>query len=80
MRFNVIHYVVLNGDKGVIGLKVKKRERNKRNSFIATKIVGVRAEIADWEKWEMVANSEGMSRNSLIVQVMNSYCGVKNGR
>lgn len=54
--------------------KVKNSVRNKRGSFVATKVVGVRADEAFWEKTERVAAAEGKTRNGLIVDIVSEYC------
>lgn len=59
--------------------RVKNSVRNKRGSFVATKVVGVRAEDTFWEMAERVAFAEGKTRNGLIVDVVSEYCE-KGGR
>ena len=59
--------------------RVKNSVRNKRGSFVATKVVGVRAEDSFWEMAERVAFAEGKTRNGLIVDVVSEYCE-KGGR
>ena len=51
-----------------------KRVRNKRNSFIPTKVVGVRAENSFWELCASTAERENTTRNDLIVSVVRDYC------
>lgn len=60
---------------------MKKKQRNKRNSFVETKVVGVRADLSFWDMCDNKAKSENTTRNNLIVSVMCDYCGVKyNGK
>lgn len=54
--------------------KVKNSVRNKRGSFVATKVVGVRAEETFWEMTDKVAEAEGKTRNGLIVDIVSEYC------
>ena len=65
--------------------KAKNSVRNKRGSFVATKVVGVRAEETFWATVDRVAEAEGKTRNGLIVGVVSEYCekggeGVGEGR
>jgi predicted DNA-binding ribbon-helix-helix protein len=60
--------------------KIEKRKRNKRNSFIETKVVGLRAELSFWEMCEKKAKSENTTRNNLIISVVSEYCGGVNGK
>lgn len=54
--------------------RVRNSVRNKRGSFVATKVVGVRAEEEFWEMAERVAVAEGKTRNGLIVELVSEYC------
>ena len=53
--------------------KRKNYMRNKPNSFVPTRVVGIRAEELFWESVEEVARREGISRNGLIIKVMSDY-------
>lgn len=53
--------------------KAKYYTRNKRNSFIPTKTVGVRAEVEFWDKVAVVAKEEGLARNGFIIKVVTEY-------
>lgn len=57
-----------------------KKKRNKRNSFVETKVIGLRAELSFWEMCERKAISENTTRNNLIISVMSEYCGGENGK
>lgn len=47
--------------------------RNKRNSFVPTKTIGVRAEVEFWDKVSGIAKSEGLARNGFIIKVLTEY-------
>jgi hypothetical protein len=51
-----------------------KRRRNKRNSFVPTKVIGVRAECVLWDKIDKTAGALGTTRNDLVVSAVNWYC------
>ena len=57
---------------------MKKKTRNKRNSFISTKVVGVRADLQFWDMCDKQAKKENVTRNNLIVSVMLDYCSREN--
>ena len=60
--------------------KCFKKPRNKRNSCVETKVIGVRAELSFWEMCDKKAKSENTTRNNLIISVMSEYCGGENGK
>lgn len=47
--------------------------RNKRNSFIPTKTLGIRAEVSFWDRVTEAAKSEGLARNGFIIKVLTEY-------
>jgi predicted DNA-binding ribbon-helix-helix protein len=47
--------------------------RNKPNTFVPSRVVGVRAEETFWDGVDAVAEKQGISRNGLIIKVMNEY-------
>lgn len=53
--------------------KGKNYVRNKPNTFVPTRVVGIRAEEMFWDSVEEVACREGISRNGLIIKVMSDY-------
>ena len=53
--------------------KGKNYVRNKPNTFVPTRVVGIRAEEIFWESVEEVAYRKGISRNGLIIKVMSDY-------
>lgn len=55
-------------------IKNGRKVANKRNSFIPTKVRGVRAEVSWWEMCENVAEIEDTKVNELIVRVVAEYC------
>lgn len=57
-------------------------KRIKRNSFagVPTTVKGVRAENSFWEKCDTTAESEGSTRNELIVRVVEKYCEAKENK
>ena len=59
--------------------KVKYYVRNKPRTFVATRIVGVRAEEALWHEIDSVAEREGIARNGLIVKILTEYINNGNG-
>lgn len=50
-----------------------KRVRNKRNSFVPTKVIGIRAECLFWEMCDKVAYEENTTRNDLVVRAVSQY-------
>lgn len=48
--------------------------RNRRNSFVPTKVIGIRAEVEFWEKIKEQAKKENIKRNELVVRVLTEYC------
>lgn len=58
--------------------KKKYKTPNKRNSFIPTKVRGVRAEVSWWEVCDYVATSvDNSNTNEMIVRVVAEYCDNK---
>lgn len=55
----------------MVGSKYYKR--NKRNSFVPTKTLGVRAEHDFWDRVTEFAKSQGMARNGFIIKVLTEY-------
>jgi predicted DNA-binding ribbon-helix-helix protein len=53
--------------------KGKNLVRNKPNSFVPTRVIGIRAEQFFWESVEEVAMRQNLSRNGLIIKVMSEY-------
>lgn len=53
--------------------KGKNYVRNKPNTFVPTRVVGIRAEEMFWDSVEEVAYRQGISRNGLIIKVMSDY-------
>jgi predicted DNA-binding ribbon-helix-helix protein len=53
--------------------KRKNYMRNKRNTNVPTRVVGVRADEFFWDSVEEVAHREGVSRNGLIIRVLADY-------
>jgi predicted DNA-binding ribbon-helix-helix protein len=51
-----------------------RKERRKRNSFIPTKVRGVRAEYEFWELLNAVTELENTTGNELIIRVVTNYC------
>lgn len=51
----------------------KNYKRNKRNSFVPTKTLGVRAEVSFWDRVTEVAKSEGLARNGFIIKILTEY-------
>ena len=54
-------------------LGVKNYKRNKRNSFVPTKTVCIRAEVEFLERLTEVAKSEGLARNGFIIKILTEY-------
>lgn len=55
-----------------------RKVANKRNSFIPTKVRGVRAEVSFWETCDYVASDiDGTNTNEMIVRVVAEYCEKK---
>ena len=50
-----------------------KRVRNKRNSFVPTKVIGIRAECLFWELCDKVAYEEHTTRNDLVIRAVSQY-------
>ena len=50
-----------------------KRPRNKRNSFIPSKVIGVRAECELWDRCDKVAIILNTTRNDVIVKAVIEY-------
>lgn len=59
-------------------IKNGRKLANKRNSFIPTKVRGVRAELSWWEMCENVAEVENTTVNEMIVRVVAEYCQNEN--
>lgn len=55
-----------------------RKVNNARNSFIPTKVRGVRAELFWWDMCESAAKLENTNTNELIVRVVAEYCQNKN--
>lgn len=56
--------------------KVQKR----RNSFIPTKVRGIRADVSWWEMCDKVAKKiDNSNANEMIVRVVAEYCDKKLG-
>ena len=47
--------------------------RNKPNTFVPTRVVGIRGEAFFWDSVEEIAMRQGISRNGLIIKVMSEY-------
>lgn len=60
--------------------KRARKVQNKRNSFIPTKVCGVRAELSWWEMCKDVAKKHGISTNELVVKSVKEYCENKLGQ
>jgi predicted DNA-binding ribbon-helix-helix protein len=50
-----------------------KKQRNKRNSFVPTKVIGVRAECAFWDLCDETARAENTTRNGLVIKAVSDY-------
>lgn len=52
-----------------------RKVANKRNSFIPTKVRGIRAELSWWEMCDYVATYlDNSNTNEMIVREMQKYC------
>ena len=54
-----------------------RKARNRRDSNIETRVIGVRGEKQLWALCDKVAEREKMTRNELILIAIYEYCTIK---